>query len=226
MLREGTPKSTLMLLLLRMFIIVYLYLRNTPHDLLEKKTSLFLGKIVCCTSDSLSRSNNQSIWEWIHDLGFKAPVETRFGIFFGGQNQTWQWKSLYQWRNSWCFSCFTILKGILPVHQKNHDEWFQPILQKNESHWCSSWQVSTTTSQVLSENRSQKKSHDYIRFPKRKDSHKSEGSPWTSLFPLVLSAHLRVSEVESHHVQSVNHDFYHLFNGNFRILKCSYVSTI
>ena len=124
------------------------------------------------------------------------------------------------------FSCFTILKGILPLHQKNHDEWFQPILQKNESHWCSSWQVSTTTSQVLSENRSQKKSHDYIRFPKRKDSHKSEGSPWTSLFPLVLSAHLRVSEVESHHVQSVNHDFYHLFNGNFRILKCSYVSTI
>ena len=83
-----------------------------------KKTSLFLGKIVCCTSDSLSPSNNRSIWEWIHDLGFKAPVETRVGIFFGGHNQTWQWKSLYQWRNSSCFSCFTILKGILPVHQK------------------------------------------------------------------------------------------------------------
>ena len=60
-----------------------------------KKTSLFLGKIVCCTSDSLSPSNNRSIWEWIHDLGFKAPVETRFGIFFGGHNQTWQRKNLY-----------------------------------------------------------------------------------------------------------------------------------
>ena len=95
MLPEGTPKSTLMLLLLRIFIIVYLYLRNTPHDLLQKKTSLFLGKIVCCTSDSLSPSNNRSIWEWIHDLGFKAPVETRFGIFFGGHNQTWQRKNLY-----------------------------------------------------------------------------------------------------------------------------------